>query len=193
MSTAGSGIGPMTTLDNGNIDSPLVNPESPDTRSIGVLPLQNDTSPSVPSVNSINIAQPEGQQVLNSTEISVRGTGTLATGTLIATGTQTGTALASATVFETDGPLFGSIATEVSKTGAIVGSLIGVIAVLGLVAGFLVYRGKYMNKNRPKTDSERETLEVSDQFLPSPATVQREFPLLSWMDVMEIKILKSKF
>ncbi|KAI8842178.1 hypothetical protein BJ741DRAFT_592400 [Chytriomyces cf. hyalinus JEL632] len=38
-------------------------------------------------------------------------------------------------------------ATEGPYTGAIVGSLIGVIAVLGLVAGFLLYRRKYMNKN----------------------------------------------
>ncbi|KAJ3378256.1 hypothetical protein HDU80_002919, partial [Chytriomyces hyalinus] len=108
--------------------------------------------------------------------LSIR-TDTQATGTLFsatAVGTQTGTAVASATVFTTDGPFFGGIATEVPKTGAIVGSLIGVIAVLGLVAGFLIYRRKYMNKNQPKTDSERAALEVSDPFLPSPATVQLE-------------------
>ncbi|KAI8842183.1 hypothetical protein BJ741DRAFT_592432 [Chytriomyces cf. hyalinus JEL632] len=40
-------------------------------------------------------------------------------------------------------------ATEGPYTGAIVGSLIGVIAVLGLVAGFLLHRRKYMNKNGP--------------------------------------------
>ncbi|KAJ3257506.1 hypothetical protein HDU77_002667 [Chytriomyces hyalinus] len=157
MSSSGTGIGPMTPQDDNSNDvrEPTLTKES--------RPLAGNT-----------FAQPEGQQVSNNEKSSVSGTATQATGTLFASGTQTGTALASATVFETDGPLFGGIATEVPKTGAIVGSLIGVIAVLGLVAGFLLYRRKYMNQNRRKSDSEREALEVSDQFLPSPATVQLE-------------------
>ncbi|KAJ3381244.1 hypothetical protein HDU80_001879 [Chytriomyces hyalinus] len=151
---------------------------------------QNSPSPSQPSPNSDNGAQPEGQsdngaqpegqQVPANTE---RAT---------AVGTQTGTALASATVSGTDGPLFGGIATEGVKTGAIVGSLIGVIAVLGLVAGFLLYRRKYMNKNRPKTDSEREALEVSDQFLPSPATVQLEILASLAVTLREYETLVSQ-
>ncbi|KAJ3264519.1 hypothetical protein HDU77_008381 [Chytriomyces hyalinus] len=104
----------------------------------------------------------------------------------------TATALANTTIPGADGVLSGSMPTEGPNAGAIVGALIGVIAVLGLVAGFLLYRRKYMNQNRRKSDSEREALEVSAQFLPSPATVQREFPLFSSMEVIKIKISKSK-
>ncbi|KAJ3264514.1 hypothetical protein HDU77_008376 [Chytriomyces hyalinus] len=79
----------------------------------------------------------------------------------------TATALANTTIPGADGVLSGSMPTEGPNTGAIVGALIGVITVLGLVAGFLLYRRKYMSTNRPKTDSERAAIEANTQFLPS--------------------------
>ncbi|KAJ3379457.1 hypothetical protein HDU80_002473 [Chytriomyces hyalinus] len=84
----------------------------------------------------------------------------------------TTTTSANTTIPGAEGSLSGSMPTEGPNTGAIVGSLIGVIAVLGLVAGFLLYRRKYMSTNRPKTDSERAAIEANTQFLPSAPIVR---------------------